>query len=164
MFNFDIFLDSDGCVVDFSGYCLDKYGKLPDNLDRNEKKKFWGWVQWHDQNVEPFFRSMPKMADADELIEYLMPRYRSVKILTAGGFTPKNVGQQKIDWYAEHYPSLEVVVVNKSLDKAKYAAPDAILIDDRTKSTYPWEQAGGIAILHRNAKDTIRQLESLNVA
>jgi 5'(3')-deoxyribonucleotidase len=160
----DVFVDSDGVVVDFEGHVFDIFDKKME--DFNPKSRFWSSVIWHDTHVAKFFRNMPKMRDADQLIEYLVARYRSVKILTAGGFTPKDVAQQKIDWYAEHYPNLECIVVNKSPDKAKYAAPDAILIDDRTKSTYPFEQAGGIAVLHKNTKDTIRQLEALeaNVA
>ena len=37
----------------------------------------------------------------------------------------------------------------------------AILIDDRTKNTVPWEAAGGVAILHEagNAKKTIKELQ-----
>jgi len=34
-----------------------------------------------------------------------------------------------------------------------------LLIDDFEKYTIPWEKAGGIAILHRSAADTIKQLE-----
>jgi len=158
----DVFVDADGVIVDFEGHAFDCFGRRIE--DFNPKGSFWGAVTRHDTHVAKFFLNMPKLGDADQLIEYLLPRYRSVKVLTAGGYTPKDVKEQKIAWFAKHYPGLECIVVNKSPDKAQYAAPDAILIDDRTKSTYPWQQAGGIAVLHRNTKDTIRQLEALNVA
>ena len=36
-----------------------------------------------------------------------------------------------------------------------------ILIDDFSKNTIPWEEAGGIAILHTSTAKTIRELEEI---
>ena len=62
---------------------------------------------------------------------------------------------------SKHYPEVECIVVRKSPDKAQYAHPKAILIDDRMKSIEPWRAAGGIGILHTSAEDTIAQLQSI---
>jgi hypothetical protein len=43
--------------------------------------------------------------------------------------------------------------------KAKFAAPNHILIDDMEKNITAWEAAGGIGILHKNATDTINTLK-----
>ena len=56
-----------------------------------------------------------------------------------------------------------VNLVRKSNDKAAYAAPNHILIDDRSKSIQPWVAAGGIGILHTNAANTIRQLKEVGI-
>jgi 5'(3')-deoxyribonucleotidase len=154
-----IFVDSDGVIADMSGYCLEKFGKRPE--DYVKKSEFWQKVQYSNDKVEPFFRSLPKMEDADELIDFLLAHFETVKILTASGYTPKEGPQQKRDWYSEHYPDIECIVVPKSPDKAKYAVIDGrttVLIDDRMKSIDPWTSAGGTGILHTSAADTIDQL------
>ncbi len=69
----------------------------------------------------------------------------NVEILTAvGDVEPFMVGAVKIAWVkellGEHVP---VHLVHKSKDKARFAGPDAILIDDRDASLEPWIEAGG---------------------
>ena len=101
------------------------------------------------------------MEDADVLVDFVMAHFKSVKILTACGYTPKDAKEQKTAWFAEHYPQIECIVVAKSPDKAAYAHPYAILIDDRSKSIDPWVAKGGIGILHTSAEDTIAQLRAI---
>ena len=52
-------------------------------------------------------------------------------------------------------------MVSKSPDKAEYAHPYSILIDDREKSIDPWRTKGGIGILHTSAEETIAQLQAI---
>lgn len=156
-----IFVDSDGVIADMSEYCRVHFGKRPE--DYVKKSEFWTLVQRHNDTVEPFFRHLPKMVDADDLMEFLNKHFKNVKILTASGYTPKEGPQQKIEWYAEHYPHIECIVVPKSPDKAAYAfvgAIKAVLIDDRSKSIDPWTEAGGIGILHTSAASTIAMLKN----
>ena len=159
---YEIFLDSDGVFAGFSELAREKYGKDPDTLtDGGEKKKFWQWLTWYDATVEKFFLNLPKIHDADQLMEFLTANFDTPKCLTASGHTPADVKEQKIEWWAKHYPEIECIVVRKSPDKAQYAHPKAILIDDRMKSIEPWRAAGGIGILHTSAEDTIAQLQSI---
>ncbi len=167
MHRFEIYIDSDGVICDFDGYVYEKTGKRVS--DFNPKSSFWQWLTHHDSKVEKFFHNLPKMNDADTLMTYLLSTdFKSVKVLTACGYTPKDAKEQKVEWYAEHYPEVECIVVAKSPDKALYAHPYAILIDDRSKSIDPWVAKGGIGILHTSAEDTIAQLrdivESMKVA
>lgn len=160
MDRFEIYVDSDGVLADFDGYVLNKFGKRVS--DFNPKGSFWQAITYHDAHVEKFFRNLPKMPDADELMAHLMSAgFKSVKVLTACGYTPRDAKQQKIDWYAEHFPGVECIVVSKSPDKAEYAHPYSILIDDRAKSIDPWRAKGGIGILHTSAEDTIAQLNAI---
>jgi len=52
-----------------------------------------------------------------------------------------------------------------SHEKHNWAVDDLgqpnVLIDDFKTNTVPWEQAGGIAILHTSTNKTIRQLEEI---
>lgn len=162
MSKFDICIDSDGVLADFSLYCLTHYGKLPEDLgsDRSAKAKFWAWVQHQNDTVEPFFTSLPKMPGADELVSFCLKNFNSVKVLTASGYTPKDGAAQKISWYKKFYPTLEVIVVPKSPAKAAYANSTTILVDDRAKSIDPWVAAGGIGVLHTSVDDTIEQLRA----
>lgn len=157
MIELDIYIDLDGVISDFNAHILTCLGKSISDFD--PKGKLWSSMDYYNKTVAPFFRTMPKMSDADELVIYIAGSYKSVKFLTASGFTPRDVKEQKIAWCAEHYPDIECIVVTKSPEKAQYAHPHAILIDDRNKSIGPWVAAGGIGILHTDAKSTIEKLE-----
>jgi hypothetical protein len=50
-----------------------------------------------------------------------------------------------------------------AVQKATFAAPNHILIDDMKKNTDAWEAAGGIAISHKNLSDTLGKLETLKL-
>ena len=56
------------------------------------------------------------------------------------------------------------VITCMSREKARYAAPDHVLVDDRDTAREPWEKAGGVFIHHRDAEHTIDALRSLGVA
>jgi len=86
------------------------------------------------------------------------------QILTAAGNPEYNADQQKHRWVAEHFGSDVVVhVVRRSADKAQFATPGAILIDDKRKSIDPWEAAGGIGVHHVSAANSIAQLKQLGL-
>ena len=159
MCDFDIYVDSDGCIADFNSHVKSIFGKSVEDFVK--KSHFWSALMYYDTHVEKFFRNLPKMDDADILMDYLQTNFNSVKILTACGTTPADANVQKIEWYAEHYPGVDCIVVTKYPDKAQYANPRAILIDDRAKSIDPWVAAGGIGILHTSAEDTIEKINQL---
>ena len=64
-------------------------------------------------------------------------------------------------WVAEKLcPQVVVNLTRTARQKAAYAAPNHILIDDKMKAIKPWREAGGIGILHADAKieRTLREL------
>jgi len=155
----EIYVDSDGVVADFEALVSKHVGKPFKDITRGT---LWRAVEDYDNNVGPFFEHLPKMRDADILMDFVRGNFVNVKILTASGHVPKNGPQQKINWYKKHYGhDLVVKVVTKSPDKAQYAHPRAILIDDRSKSIDPWVAAGGIGILHTSAQSTIAELKRI---
>lgn len=157
--SYTIWLDSDGVICDFNRLVSEYVGKP---MDQITKGAVWRSIEEYDANVAPFFESLPKMRDADVLLDFVKSNFINYGVLTASGYVPKNGAQQKKRWYAKHYPDMVVKVVVKSPDKAAFALNDrCILIDDRRKSIDPWVAGGGTGILHTSAKDTIIQLKEM---
>ena len=155
---FFIWIDSDGVLADFDEKIREITGKECHELP---KGTLWQHVDRYNQ-TNPFFESLAKMPGADRLVQFVRANFEHHGVLTACGNTPKDAREQKIIWYHRMWPGLRCEVVLKSPDKAaNFAAPNAVLIDDRAKSIDPWVAAGGIGILHTSVDDTIRQLQEL---
>ena len=156
---YTIAIDMDGVLADFDSGSRHALGDDKDNIPTRE---FWKRVTHYDKDVEPFFENLPAMEDAFTLMRYITDNFENYFVLTASGFTPKNVDEQKRNWAKKVFsPILKVVTVKKAADKAQYATPNTILIDDRNKSLDPWIAAGGIGILHTSAQNTIEQLKKI---
>jgi len=154
-----IMIDLDGVLADFEGKVTEILGRPMNSVP---KGSVWKAVQAYNNQVAPFFESLPKMSDADKLVKFCVENFMNVKILTATGYVPKDAAEQKKRWVLKNYgPTLPVKTVTSSEQKAMYANPKTILIDDRSKSIGPWESAGGIGILHKNADLTISELKKL---
>lgn len=153
--------DADGVICAFESLVcqhlkIDHVGQL------KSRGQLWWAVDDYNRNVAPFFESLEKMEDADLLVEFIRANFVNHYILTACGYTPKDGAEQKKRWFAREYGhDLHVKVVTGSSDKAAFATPMTILIDDREKSILPWIAAGGIGILHKNVKSTIEQLQAI---
>jgi hypothetical protein len=100
------------------------------------------------------------MDDAFDLWDHIAP-YQP-EILSATGNPKYGAVDQKRRW-VDRYLGEHVVVntTQRAAEKARYAAPNHILIDDKMKAIGPWREAGGIGILHMYAEDTIKQLREL---
>lgn len=155
---YKVYIDMDGVIADFdakvSEITNNKYG-LPDF----PTGKMWSAIQRYDADVEPFYESLEKMPGADALVDFATSNFSEVAILTATGFTPKNVVEQKGKWIKVNYPGMKLITVTKSPEKAIYANPRAILIDDREKAIDPWKKAGGIGILFTSSGQAIGELK-----
>lgn len=153
-----IAIDLDGVVADFSLGVIELTGKHPEDLSTDE---MWKAINRHTKHVEPFFENLPVSNDGFDLIRYVDKHFKDYFFLSATG-PNKKVAQQKKNWVAKVFsPTLSIVTVERSIDKAKYATPNTILIDDRANSTVPWKDAGGIAILHKNSNNTINRLKEI---
>lgn len=150
-------VDLDGVLVDFYGATSKllgaSYREVPAALA-------WGKLE----RVPHLFRGLPRLADALELWAGLKG-HGKLRILTA---MPKPTGLlhtvpgDKRAWVREHIcRTVPVVVVPHGLAKARWAQPGDILIDDLERNIIAWCAAGGVGILHRNARDTLAELQSL---
>lgn len=157
--NVTIYVDMDGVIADFDGALREKLGL---SFKDDHKGKVWGRIQKHNDTVEPWFYSLPKMADADELWDFVNEHFENVAVLSASGTTPRDAPGQKKAWMGDHFGyHVETHVVQSSSDKAKFANANSLLIDDRERSTKPFMNAGGMVILHTDATSTIAQLREM---
>lgn len=160
-----LFVDLDGVLADFDKGIEKLLGQRPPrdrNADKEFKKKMWKAVGRYQKEGGHFWGDLDMMPDAASLWDYV--KKYNPSILTATGNPGYNAGQQKVVWVEHHLgANIPVHLTRKSEEKAQFAGPNHILIDDREKSIEPWTAAGGIGILHRSAADSIRQLKELGL-
>lgn len=164
--------DLDGVLSDFGRKVAEITKAIPKEqlssirrIDESilDKRKMWGAINFYNSHT-PFFRSLDKMCDADELMKFIFANFakNKIMILSASGTSPADAATQKREWvkhhYEEQYGDIRVEIVTKSADKAVFATEKTILIDDRSKSIDPWVAAGGIGILHTDTESTIRKI------
>lgn len=162
---YEIFCDLDGVLVDFDTLACEISGKKKSN-DTEMDEKYWDVIIAWSQAGNKFYGAMAEMPDAKQLWNYI--KKHSAKILSSTGRRGKklNALAEKKDWVRDHLGgkvSSEALFVEDTPLKAKYAAPNRILIDDRKKAIDAWVKAGGIGILHKSAAKTIQELKKYDL-
>lgn len=156
---YELYVDLDGVIVNFADHAKMITGIDIDNAGKEDRNRFWKHIGRHVKQGNPFFAAMCPMDDAFHLWNCVL-KYNPT-ILSATGHI-FGAGNEKRAWVRDHLGAAtadKAIFVRNSRDKAKYASPTSILIDDRTKSITPWVEAGGIGILHKSAELTIRELK-----
>ena len=153
-----LYLDMDGVQADFDTGFRKTFGfEAKDYEKKFGQKQFWKLIESH----ENFYGSLPKMLDVDFLwdaVDHLDPF-----VLTALPHSwPEEARKQKRYWFSVNRSKLagdHFMAVVRAKNKAKFAEPGDILIDDREDIEPYWTDRGGIFIRHFNAYDTIRELK-----
>jgi len=157
-----IYVDMDGVLADLQSFIKKLTGRALRDDDKYDKES---WKQFHDhmKDGNKTFEEFKKLPDTDKLWSYI--RKYKPHILTATGTNlADEAAKQKRAWVKKHLTGFDQIhTPQKSAQKAKWAWPDAILIDDRMKSIGPWREKGGIGIHHKSAADTIKQLKKLGL-
>ncbi len=150
-----IFLDLDGVMADFDKTFPEKFLLSHIGMD---KKKMWE----HIHSVPDFFVNLPLMPGAMWLYDTISYRFGQPFILTACPASRyHDVAKQKRQWVRNHLGSAIVLPSYGSEGKPAFMHnPGDILIDDWGKNCDAWEAAGGVAIKHENARDTMAKLEA----
>jgi hypothetical protein len=68
----------------------------------------------------------------------------------------------KLDW-VKRLPNMRKVYFAAAKNKAKFAGPNKILIDDRQDTIDSWNANGGIGIHYKSAKQVINDLKELGL-
>lgn len=158
----DIYLDLDGVFVDF-------YGNA-ERLIGHPYKAVSGAHAWGILDKVPaLFRDLPALPDAAQLWQGVRDvadlHHVTVRVLSALPQLTKELvsaPQDKEHWVRTHLsPMPEVNLVHGGENKAVFATPHAVLIDDLPRNIDAWRAAGGIGILHCSAEQTLAELVSL---
>lgn len=153
-----IYIDTDGVIADFDKGVID-YLMVSTKTMQEDHPNFVNALCAITKFG--FFRELPPMDDADVLMAGLSDFQR--KILTCHGShrNKKAVAYQKHQWIDTHFPGHEVISVDSGLHKAWWASEKAVLIDDRKKNVDAFRDAGGRAILHENALQSLYELSDM---
>jgi FMN phosphatase YigB (HAD superfamily) len=156
MTDYKIYCDMDGVLVDFNKGYFELTGHKLDGIHRTDTHfwdpinkagyDFWINLEW----IKP---------DGHILWEYI-EKYNP-KLLSAPS-RQEDSRVAKLDWVYKELPDTKLIL-RSAKHKKDFASPTSILIDDRVDNISDWVGAGGIGILHKNAKDTILQLKDLNL-
>ena len=152
-----LYLDMDGVLCNF-----DKaYRALPDVQEGEfDRKKFRSAVI--DYKI---FEDLEMMPDAQELLNHVVKLNVKIEMLTSMGthdpFQGNQAKYQKMKWLKDHNIPYKANFVRSKPEKAEYATPTSILIDDSIGCVKPFEFAGGHSILHTSASRTITELDNL---
>lgn len=149
-----LYLDMDGVLADFHK----AYAKL--NPDLGDRKKFREAVITHR-----IFEDLDFMPDTQELLNHVSKLHGvHIEILTSMGtfdpFQGNSARTQKQLWLDKHNIPYKANFVRTKHEKAQYATPSSILVDDSAGCIGPFIAAGGHGILHHKASETIRLLDS----
>jgi 5'(3')-deoxyribonucleotidase len=146
-----LFLDCDGVLADFDAGVRALLGADPQAyIDTHGAGRFWQKLA----TSRDFYARLPLMPDAHELFDAV--RHLDPVILTG---LPRGswAAPQKVRWAAEHFPGTRILTV-MAVDKRNHCKAGDVLVDDTVKHRHLWEEAGGVFIHHRNARDSLRQL------
>jgi hypothetical protein len=149
-----LYLDMDGVLADFNK----EYTKF--DPQKEDRKKFRSAVLDHK-----IFEKLDFMPDTQELLNHVSKLNGvTVEILTSMGthdpFQGESAKQQKIKWLNKYNIPYKVNFTRNKEEKAQYATPTSILIDDSSGCIGPFIAAGGHGILHSHSSETIRILDS----
>lgn len=147
-------LDQDGLLTDFVKSICRLHNRLDPYVDSKnfglfDMDKIWNIPTtefWSRCNYD-FWRTMDWMPDGKELLTLIESLIEppDIRIVTAPCKTA-GCREGKIDWVKEHMPEYsDRFIVDK--DKAYYASPNHLLIDDRDSNIDKFHDAGGKAFL-----------------
>lgn len=156
-----VFLDMDGVLTDFTGAC-EKISEHMMVWYAADRERFWRHITAAGTG---FWSDMPWMAGGRKLHDFLKSSGLHPTILSALPSSDRrmamvNARKGKMEWLKKELgtPYANNAILCFRPEKALQSGVSRILIDDNSNNTREWEEAGGTAILHRNADRTIRCL------
>lgn len=148
--------DLDGVLADFERGFHIFYGVHPHDIPEPE---MWSKILSNPDH----WVNLPAMPGAIRLWAKIAPY--NARIITGCPSTGyQHAAEGKRAWcLRELGPQVEVITTYSRYKTKHIKSPGDILIDDMEKNCKRWEEAGGVAILHTSADETIAQLEKLGL-
>lgn len=154
-----IFVDLDGVLVDLAGGLSKRLGK--DLSDKDvfdfEFRKFI--KETHPFALSQFWAKLPPTKDCEKLWK-AFKSYKPLILTSVSGCINTVYGKELWCFTNLAIPSDRVFLSQNSKDKALYASPKSLLIDDFDKNIQRFRDAGGMAIHHTDADKTIELFNS----
>lgn len=154
-----IYLDMDGVIADFNLYWQNHFHQPTVRGDPNVEEH-WNLAV----NEQHCFEKLEMCHGSKLLIRHLRHIPAELEILssTSNRSNADLVAKQKRNWLDNHgLADIKSNFVRTKPDKANFATPTSLLIDDSRGCIDPFVKKGGMGILHNNAMDTILQLSKL---
>lgn len=152
---FKLYVDMDGVLTDFNKGYYDLTGIDLRGSFRSDPK-FWEPIDRAGYN---FWVNLDWTKDGKKLWKYI-EKY-SPEILSA----PSRENDSRIgkhDWVKRELAGTHLIL-RTAEHKIEFVCKNCILIDDLPENVERWRTAGGIAIHHTSANDTIKQLQKLSL-
>jgi beta-phosphoglucomutase-like phosphatase (HAD superfamily) len=148
-----IWLDMDGVIADFEKRYKELYNMLPKESEKQKRFEHF----FDDFIAHNNFATLDIMPGAYDLIAFLKSLTIPTEILSSTSSEKRDpqIRPQKLQWLESHGIHFPAILVPGAKNKAKYATPDSILIDDMEKNCDDFRAAGGFAILHKDVPTTL---------
>lgn len=147
-----VYLDMDGVIADF-----DEGVKLLTGLYPKEQlqQKMWSAIK---KNEHQFWTYLPAMKDHLKLVKFLQSNFEHLMVLSSPGNGGQETINGKLDWLTNN--GVHIAAIFRK-DKAVYAEPNSLLIDDWSKNIEKWKQANGQTIHYTGWKQAKKELQQL---
>lgn len=152
-----IYLDMDGVLVDFDARadefgCRKGPGKHPSAIDWSIPKAigpdYWANMKW-TEGGEAFYGACREVCESMGI---------ELGILTAIEIPAGVKGKCLWVHWNTDLDNEHLIIVKKGLDKAKFAAPGRLLVDDNPQNVEAFIAAGGEAVLYGNPKQALSDI------
>jgi len=155
-----IYLDMDGVLADFNKRYKELFGTGAAGEDRNRKNFSRNWKEFIRTEQ---FATLDRFPGSSELIEFVSIMPVRLEILSSTGGIPfhSEVSEQKSLWLKNQGIEFTANFVPGRKVKKYYAFSGNVLIDDTPDVIESFNEAGGIAILHKDVNETISKLKEL---
>jgi hypothetical protein len=165
--DYTIYLDIDDTLTNYSERLK---SMIIDDPETGEKRP----IKASDtvDNLE-FWSSAKWLPGAEEMVDFIKNNFDKVEILSAVPELSKakqsETGERfwnapivgKEDWLKHNIGDIKTNWTRSGSQKAAFARPNTVLIDDKPENIRAFQKAGGIGILYDNPSNVIAQLKSL---
>ncbi len=152
---FEIFVDLDGVLTNFDKGYYDLTG-IDITGHHYDDKQFWEPI---NKAGYDFWINLEWTDDGKKLWNYVK-KYNPQILSAPSKQNDSRIG--KHDWVKRELPGTHLIL-RSAQHKCEFASPNSILIDDNETNIKQWKNAGGIAIQHISADNTINELKKLSL-